>query len=179
MSPHVRLQENVTLIPVSNNPIQNDPKINFCSLFSDSIESNTFISVEVEVEDAKDFYKEVLLTYRLLFGQDTSSYKHFNALKRKGVLISEEHQDLLLSALCGESWESSDARRVYEIIEAEEPSLHYSPSTDFPFLGRRLLDIQKYVRGHNSNSIRAIWFDRRNPSAWWTFWVCSVPTPHS
>jgi hypothetical protein len=133
----------------------------------------------VEVEDAKDYHKEVLLTYRLLFGQDTSSYKHFNALKRKGALVSEEHRDLLLSTLCGESWESKNARQVYEMIEAEEPSLHYSPSTDFPFLGRRLLDIQKYVRGHNSHTIRAIWFDRRNPLAWWTFWVCSVPTRHS
>jgi len=142
-------------------------------LFSDSIEPVSFLSPAVEVEDAKDFYKEVLLTYRLLFGQDTHSFKYFNALARKEP-IPGECQDPLLSTICGQGWESKDARQVYEMIEADEPSLHYSPSSEFPFLGRRLLDVQKYVRGHSSNTIQGIWYDRRNPLGWWTFWAVVI-----
>jgi hypothetical protein len=175
MSLDVLLQKNVAFIPVRNIQTQHNAKADSCRLFSDFTEPNTLFSVEVEVEDAKDLYKEVLLTYRLLFGQDRSSYEHFNALRRKGELVSKKDPDVLLATLCGESCESKDARLVYEMVEAEEPLPQYSPSDDFPFLGRRLLNIQKYVRGHNSNTIRAIWHDRRNPLAWWTFWVCNTP----
>jgi len=122
------------------------------------------------MEDAKDFYKEVLLTYRLLFGQDTSSYKHFNAFVGKEP-ISTKYQDLLLSKLCGESWESENARQVYDLIDAEDPSQHYDPSIDFPFFGKRLLDIQRYVRGYDPSNFWAFWYDKRNPSQWWAFWV--------
>jgi len=143
-------------------------------LFSDSLESNPFFSVEEEeVEDARYFYKEVLLTYRLLFGQDKDSYQHFNAIAQKQS-IPTKYQDLLLSTLCSEGWESANARKVYDLIDAEDPSRHYDPSTDFPFFGKRLLDIQRYVRGYDPDTIWAFWYDKRNPSTWWTFWVATI-----
>lgn len=143
-------------------------------LFSDRRFSEFVYHDEIEVKDLKDFYEEVILTYRLLFGQDTSSYKHFNVLKQKEEPHSVENEDLLLATLCGESWENPAARAVYEIIGAEGTSSRYSPSTDFPFLGSRLLNLQTYVRGHNTNSIRAKWYDRRNASEWWTFWAVII-----
>lgn len=79
----------------------------------------------------------------------------------------------MLEILCGHGWEFEDARQIYEEIGAEEPSNHYSPIADFPFLGKRLAELQAYVRGHSPHNIMALWYDRRNVSWWWTFWVCS------
>jgi hypothetical protein len=126
----------------------------------------------VEVEDASEFYREVLLTYRLVFGQDKSSYKDFNAIQRTGDL-AEEYYDSKLAALCGESWESTEARSIYELVAAEDPPTHYDPRTDFPFFGKRLLDIQRYVKGQKPSTFWALWHDDRNPYMWWTLWVCS------
>jgi hypothetical protein len=78
----------------------------------------------------------------------------------------------MLEVLCGRRWDANGALQIFDEIEAENPSSYYSLSRDFPFLGERLLDLQKYVKGHNPQSMVALWHDMRNPSAWWTFWVC-------
>jgi hypothetical protein len=129
-----------------------------------------------EVEDlveASDYYREVILTYRLIFGQDKPSYSDFPSLVRHSP-IPEEYPDSLLSTLCGADWESSEARKVYDLIGADHSSTQYIPSTHFPFLGQRLLELQRYVKGRNANDILSIWHDRRSPTAWWTFWVCCL-----
>lgn len=64
-----------------------------------------------------------------------------------------------------------DARQIYEAIGADDPSNHYNPRSDFPFLGKRLAELQEYVRGHSPHTIMALWHDRRDASWWWTFWV--------
>jgi hypothetical protein len=82
----------------------------------------------------------------------------------------------MLEVLCGRRWDANGALQIFDEIEAENPSSYYSPVRDFPFLGERLLDLQKYVKGCNPKSIRAIWYDQRNPASWLTFWVCYQET---
>jgi hypothetical protein len=77
----------------------------------------------------------------------------------------------MLEVLCGRVWDSNGAYEIFEEIEAEDSSTYYSPSEDFPFLAKRLLEIQRYVQHHRPRSILALWYDRRNSTQWWTFWV--------
>jgi len=80
----------------------------------------------------------------------------------------------MLLLLCGRSWEDDEARQIYDEIGADDPSNHYSSISDFPFLGKRLADLQAYVAGHNPHTIMALWHDRRNMSWWWTFWAVII-----
>lgn len=82
----------------------------------------------------------------------------------------------MLQLLCGQSWDAEDARAIWQEIGADTASNHYSPMSDFPFLGKRLAELQSYVRGHSPHNIMALWYDRRNVSWWWTFWVSSAHT---
>ncbi|CZR55431.1 uncharacterized protein PAC_05319 [Phialocephala subalpina] len=138
-------------------------------LFWDSDQSNSFL--RAEVEDAMEFYREVLLSYRLIFGQDNISHKRFNKMFRKSDLLPKEYHDSLIFILCGQHWDSKEARHVYELIDAEDPSTHYSPTIDFPYLGTRLLELQTYVKDYKPSTFCAIWNDKRDPSEWWTFWA--------
>ncbi|KAH8784320.1 hypothetical protein BGZ57DRAFT_925319 [Hyaloscypha finlandica] len=124
-----------------------------------------------DLEDASEFYSEVLLSYRLLFGQDLSSAVDFLLLTRDTPLPLDFH-DPLLPALCGAKWPTNDkARGVYKLLAAEDPSPQYRASIHFPFLGKRLLDIQAHVKGFHPNDFRSLWKDRRNREKWWTFWA--------
>lgn len=145
-------------------------------LFSDADKSSRhFLEIDIEDNvDPQDFYREVLLSYRLLFGQDKDSHNDFNKLIQKGNPLEKDYHDSLLPVLCGQSWNSTDALPIYEFIEADEPSSHYSPTEDFPFLGKRLLEVQKYVQNQKANSFWAIWYDKRDPAVWWTFWAVII-----
>jgi hypothetical protein len=141
-------------------------------LFSDSAESNDYLPIEVE--DACHFYREVLLTYRLIFGQHKSSYKEFGTATRKRFLLPENYTDPLLPLLCGQSWESPDACQIYTLIEAEEPAIRYDPLGEFPFFGKRMLVIQRYVRAHHPSLPYANWQNKSSTSATWTDWFRNV-----
>ena len=77
----------------------------------------------------------------------------------------------MLTLLCGQSWEDDAPRKVYTEINAEDPYDHYIPHVNFPFLGQRILEVQNFVKTRNAHRLSALWYDRRNISFWWTFWV--------
>jgi len=124
----------------------------------------------------QDYFREVLLSYRLLFGQDKKSWKAFvekSALWTPGWDCSSPglgDADPLLQTLCGASASSPAAAALYAEIEAEELSPYYYPDS-FPFLGRRILDLQTFIKGRHPHNWRALWNDRRNVAYWWTFWA--------
>jgi hypothetical protein len=130
----------------------------------------------------QDYFREVLLSYRLLFGQDHKSWKAFQAKIAEwgenwncSDPNSEDKDDMLL-ILCGKSYKSQEAREVYEQIDADEDpkedlSVYYYPDSDFPFFGKRLLNLQAFVKGRHPHNWSALWNDRRNVAYWWTFWV--------
>jgi len=112
---------------------------------------------EGQAEDlTPDYFREVLLSYRLIFGQDPKSWKAF----QKTLSTYKEHWDCsdnqsddgdpMLRILCCSSYKSPNASRIYQDIDASEvASPCYYPDSDFPFLGRRILNLQAFVRGRN------------------------------
>jgi hypothetical protein len=76
--------------------------------------------------------------------------------------------DPMLVTVCGKSSNSPAARGIYDEIDANEPAKSYEPSTDFQFFGRRLLELQFFVKQHQPRTLKALWSDRRDVQAWWT-----------
>jgi hypothetical protein len=114
-----------------------------------------------EPDEAADYFREVLLSYRLIFGQDKASYEDFTQLTNKFGPISGQPTDPILLILCGRCWDSDSAIEIYDEIKADDASHRYSVS-DFPFLGRRLLALQKNIRYRRPNTIQAWWY----PTVW-------------
>jgi hypothetical protein len=76
----------------------------------------------------------------------------------------------MLERLCAYDCDSDEAAEIYFAIDADDKSNHYNPN-EFSYFEKRLLALQDYVRGHSPHSLRALWYDRRNLSWWWTFWA--------
>lgn len=141
-------------------------------------------------------YQEILLSYRLLFGQSSRSRQLLSGLlssKSKEQLSSmgDEPIDQLLELLCTKALYSrrkflglplgrrlgphiradlfpTSALDVYgEILESDG----YSAQDDFPVFGQRLLALQRYNKRRQPTKITDLWRDRRNPLQWYTFWV--------
>ncbi|KAN0114719.1 hypothetical protein V8E51_004263 [Hyaloscypha variabilis] len=140
-------------------------------IFSGATNSNRYLSAELE--DAYNFHHEALLSYRLIFGQDLTSSSDLLAHLKK-FPMPFLYADPLLPALCGSNWESNDqAKHVYKSLGADDPS-PLLPSTQFPFLGQRLLDLQMYVKRHKPHDFRSLWHDKRDSLSWWTFWAVVI-----
>jgi len=137
-------------------------------MFWESDDSNMTYT-PTDLPNAAEFYKEVILSYRLLFGQDRASH---TTLASTSLL--PETTDPLLPLLCTQDWESPSARPIYDSIEADDPATQYSPISDFPYLGKKLLDVQRYVRGQKPESVRGLWHDKRDKGAWWAFWAVII-----
>ena len=116
--------------------------------------------------EPREFLREVLLSYRLIFGQDRRAWKAFRKLwKRTDGVFGDggaKACDPLLERLCGHSWQ--DEIQLYEELDAHDVPNHYSPSQDFPFLGRRLLRVQDFTKMQNPQDWRVLWSDRRDIS---------------
>lgn len=83
--------------------------------------------------------------------------------------VSSWSSDPLLHTLCGKSCLSEEAQAVYEDIEANEPIEHY-PHSEFPFFGKRLLELQQFVQQYQPQNVRSLLNDRRNVAAWYNLW---------
>ncbi|CZR67625.1 uncharacterized protein PAC_17524 [Phialocephala subalpina] len=138
--------------------------------FQDRFQRDFHTLGEDDEESQGEFFREVLLTYRLLFGQAKSSWKA--AMKSELHSWALEQSDPLLEILCWSSHEDEQASQVYESIDAEDISGRYYSGIKFPRLGTRLMELQSYVRHHSPSTFQELWNDRRQPAhAWWTFWV--------
>ncbi|KAG4441819.1 hypothetical protein IFR05_002683 [Cadophora sp. M221] len=121
-----------------------------------------------------EYFEEILLTYRLLFGQDSRSWKAFSRMvttRDDNIIpgVSSWSSDPLLYTLCAKSCSSEEAQAIYEDIEANEP-IEYYPHSEFPFFGKRLLELQQVVQQHQPQNVRSLLNDRRNVAAWYNLW---------
>lgn len=121
-----------------------------------------------------EFFEEILLTYRILFGQDERSWRAFAKLANtwESEQCSEKPWscDPLLKTLCGQSSLSDGAKIIYDEIEAGEQASHYDPHTEFPFFGSRLIELQEFVKNHQPQNVRSLLTDKRDVAAWYTLW---------
>jgi hypothetical protein len=128
----------------------------------------------------EEFFEEILLTYRLIFGQDDRSHKAFSRMapvweEQRGRTSWETSWacDPMLLILCGKSATSEEARKIYDEIDANEPSngpSDYYNLADFPFFGKRLLELQQFIRLYQPQNVRALLNDRRDVAAWYSLW---------
>jgi hypothetical protein len=129
-------------------------------------------------ESPTDYFKEILVTYRLIFGQHQSSWKLFQREMAKFGGSPSLHladKDPILHTLCAEPWDTPKALEIYKHIQAHDMQQSYVPDS-YPFFSKRLLIVQNYAQDHKTESLKAIWNDRRNVSTWWTFWASYSPS---
>ena len=123
------------------------------------------------------FYREIIQSYRILFGQDKHSWKAFVAdYGRKGPFhqadASEDRgEDHLLPLLCGEDWLKQE---IYEDVDVSSVKNVYSTRADFPFFADRLLSLQDFAVTQSPSNWRTVWRDRRDVARFWTLWAVMV-----
>lgn len=126
--------------------------------------------------------KEILLSYRIIFSQDSRSRKLFQTTERKNVIGFVKHYDTLLDTLCGQSagsklhalgsfmWPSACCDSQGRLLEQDV----YNVNIDLPILGSRFLKIETFSLHQQPSRIRDLWRDRRNPIQWYTFWAVLI-----
>ncbi|SPQ20351.1 11a72daa-7430-4ec6-84bf-c98699d6a118 [Thermothielavioides terrestris] len=115
-------------------------------------------------EDVTGLLREILLSYRLIFGQNKRSRAVFRRLQPFARMPTQCH-DKFLAQICGRKRFDSphDAAAV---VERDE----YDLAADFPHLRSRLARLHGYAAGKKPRSIGQLWRDRRDSTAWLAFW---------
>jgi hypothetical protein len=116
-------------------------------------------------DETTQLLREILLSYRLLFGQNKASRHLFRKLRPFGQ-IAEEGRDKYLKLLCGQkSNQMGD-----EIPEREI----YDLRRDFPILRSRLAILLRHMGDRKPRTWMELWVDKRDEASWLTFWAVLV-----
>jgi hypothetical protein len=110
-------------------------------------------------KDIMELLEEILLSYRLLFGQSRQSRHLFRQLQPFASIPNQGH-DHFLPLICGKS------KCPITLIEREE----YDMAGDFPHLRSRLVLLNSYAYSKRPRSILQLWQDKRDSTAWIAFW---------
>ena len=115
--------------------------------------------------DILHFCQEVLLSYRLLFGQDSRSRKYF---PRAHQQESYGQIDSFLPFLCM----TKNVERVSHLIPKDQPI--YFANQHFPTLFQRVEHVAKELEKARPKSMADLFHDRRDTLQYWTFWLVSI-----
>src|SRR5438552_4716982 len=96
---------------------------------------------EVPNISTKEYFREILLTYRLIFSQDPRSREAF---KREHWNDSREDSDPLLRAICSTDPGRDKDSRDFFGIDVDPPSRKYYAS-EFPFFAKRILELHLFI----------------------------------
>jgi len=135
--------------------------------FSDCHTSEGFSDPEQNY--ARSYYREVMLSYRLIFGESNDSHKLYNSTKDDVTFSQELDHDPILDIVCGQNCRDEGSSKIWETINAGVPLNRYS-TENFAFLGSRLLLIQNAIKVHEPDGFWPMWYDRRDTHRWWGFW---------
>jgi hypothetical protein len=113
--------------------------------------------------DVTQLLHEILLSYRLLFGQDKNSRRLFQSME---VFKGESFEDYLLTELC-----DSKTLTLPTLCKERE---FYRLSRDFPILRSRIAVLQQQMTNLKPRGWREIWNDKRDSAQWYTFWAVIV-----
>ncbi|KAI9794606.1 MAG: hypothetical protein M1816_004493 [Peltula sp. TS41687] len=115
--------------------------------------------------DVTRFLHEVVLSYRLLFGQTQAARQLFRSMAPFAGTPVEGH-DPLLPMLCGgKSFDCSALAQDREL---------YRLSRDFPILRSRIAVLHQHLSSMKPRGWRELWRDRRDTAQWYTFWAVMV-----
>ena len=116
-------------------------------------------------DDVAQLLKEILLTYRLIFGQSKQGRCLFRKLKPfKG--LDRACQDPFLAELCGQEFCCDAVQRLQREV--------YSLPQDFPMLRGRLVALEYYLSQRRPKTWKQLWQDRRDGGQWFTFWAILI-----
>ncbi|KAE9371883.1 hypothetical protein N431DRAFT_468037 [Stipitochalara longipes BDJ] len=116
-------------------------------------------------EEITHFLKEILLSYRLLFGQAKASRRFFrNILKSETVLGC--NPDPLLPLLC------LDEYFAHPLVPPDRTA--YVTPRDFLVLGSRLERLANEINVARPKSLTDLLHDRRDTLQYWTFWFVAI-----
>ncbi|KAF4458058.1 hypothetical protein F53441_133 [Fusarium austroafricanum] len=113
---------------------------------------------------ARSYLIEVLLSYRLLFGQHRSSRKLFLKHEQERAKYNGSI-DPLLCALCG----TKDMGNFTETMTLLRERGVYNADINFPHLGARLAELADYSASQRPRDLVEVWNDERDPERLFAF----------
>ncbi|OBT62907.1 hypothetical protein VE03_07905 [Pseudogymnoascus sp. 23342-1-I1] len=113
--------------------------------------------------DIRAFYLEILMSYRLIFGQNRGSWKLFSSHHKK-----RNFSDPLLLRLCAKNCRKE---MTYSESFIPQPKPQYSVRKDFAFFGERLVHLQRFVIEQDPGDFWTLWYDKRDILRYYTFWA--------
>lgn len=124
--------------------------------------------VWASTDDITDFLQEILLSYRLLFGQSKQSRHYFRRVCRAQAFedIPSEGHDPLLSILCG--------RKSVDFAAGEGERDVYRLARHFPMLRFRIAVLKKHLTNSKPRGWKELWRDKRDSAQWVTFWAVII-----
>ncbi|PWY95534.1 hypothetical protein BO94DRAFT_580724 [Aspergillus sclerotioniger CBS 115572] len=111
-------------------------------------------------DEVNQLLREILLSYRLLFGQTKRSRVLFRSLN-PFAQCSKPSRDPLLSTLCGK-------KPCFPGLVQKE---RYYLSQDFPVLRYRIAVLQRQLATTTPCTWVQLWRDKRDSANWLTFWA--------
>ncbi|KAI9755367.1 MAG: hypothetical protein M1835_000829 [Candelina submexicana] len=115
--------------------------------------------------ETTDFLREVMLSYRLIFGQSKEARHLFRTMDPFEDVASEGRDGLLLT-LCGRK--SMDTSAF-----GKERSAYHLPQ-HFPILRFRLAVLRRQLSFTKARGWKELWRDRRDSANWYTFWAVLI-----
>jgi hypothetical protein len=117
--------------------------------------------------DVAHMLQEIILSYRLLFGQNKASRQLFQTLT-PFENIPENGKDTFLEQLCGRKQYQSNPNGPKQERET------YDLSHDFPILRSRLLPLLRHLASKKPRTWKQLWEDKRDSASWLTFWAVII-----
>lgn len=114
-------------------------------------------------EEVNQLLREVLLSYRLLFGQTKRARGLFRSVDPFAQGTLKGSRDPLLGALCGKK-----ACLAFSGLAQKEK--YYLPQ-DFPILRYRIAVLQRQLATTTPRTWVQLWRDKRDSANWLTFWA--------
>ncbi|KAJ8131984.1 hypothetical protein O1611_g1640 [Lasiodiplodia mahajangana] len=112
-------------------------------------------------ESVTGLLREILLSYRVIFGQNRRSRGVFRKL-RPFASIPKQGRDQSLAEFCGKKL----LKCPFMPIEQQE----YDLANDFPHLRSRVAQLSSYASRKKPRSVRRLWRDRRDSPSWLAYW---------
>ncbi len=143
--------------------------------------------LDVEAEEpfrAAQLHQEVIMSYRLLFGQKRGSRRLAGRVLKRQKDEKAVEYDTLLDVVCTQAYKRGgpvgrlppDLWPVtclsFDCTLQENTS--YSSIDDFPLFGHRLAKLQDFTLRQHPSKLTDLWRDRRNPLQWYTFWAVLI-----
>ena len=119
------------------------------------------------------FFRDIVASYRLLFGQDKASMRVFKEdLARKSEQEKKTlRADPLFLDLCGKDWSK---QAVYDELYIPNVRTVYTASIGFPFFKQQLINFQEYAVTQQPIGWEGLWRDGRDPVRFWCLVVVIV-----